>query len=105
MIIFISLLVIYLLVSIGLVRLYFYLQGLNQKKRDGTFVKLMNSYLLFAFFVLISLPFTIFFPAWLSEKLEVVERTPDTTMYFILFGCFVLAIAIWKGRIPKQNEF
>ena len=99
MIIFISLLVIYLLVSIGLVRLYFYLQGLNQKKRDGTFVKLMNSYLLFAFFVLISLPFTIFFPAWLSE------RTPDTTMYFILFGCFVLAIAIWKGRIPKQNEF
>ena len=103
MVFFIVLIFLYILICIGAVRLYFNLQSLNQKSRRNSLYKNINSYLLFACFVCLEIPFAIFFPAWLSEKLQVVERTSDTTMYFLLFGCLVLAVATWKGRIAKKD--
>lgn len=105
MLILVALIILYILICIGAFRLYFYLQYLNQQKRSDSLMKNINSYLLFACFICLEIPFAIFFPAWLSEKLHVFERTPNTTMYFLIFGCVVLATAIWKGRIAKKNTF
>ena len=105
MVTFILLIVGYILISIGACRVYFYLQCQNNQRRAGSFMKLISSYLLFAGFICLIIPFTIFFPSWLSEKLEFIDRTQNSTMYFILFGCVILIIALWKGRIHDQKQF
>jgi len=101
---FVALIFLYILISIGAFRLYFHLQSLNQKRKSDFLIKTINSYLLFACFICLEIPFAIFFPAWLSEKLQVVARTSDTTMFSLIFGCIVLAISIWKGRISKKDN-
>lgn len=104
MTIFITLIIIYMLVSYFGVRIYFCFQnGLKDKKNSLS--KLVFTYLIFFLFILVEIPFVIFFPAWISEKLDVFERTSETTMFLILFGVVVLIGAIWKGRASRANNF
>lgn len=85
--------------------MYFFFQDRNSKRATNTLNKNVIDYALFAGFICLQIPFSIFFPAWLSEKLEVVERTSDNTMYFLLFGCVVLAISMWIGWKSRPKAF
>ena len=46
------------------------------------------------------LPYSFFFPAWLSEYFAVWERTPNLTAFMLILGMVVSAIGLFKaGRI------
>ncbi len=49
-------------------------------------------------FLILFIPFGVFFPAWLSESMEVVERTRNITAGLILFGSAVLAASAFLGQ-------
>ena len=105
MTIFLFLILIYIILCVSGVKVYFHLQNRNKTKVQSTFKEHSFSYLLFVLFIFLEIPFAIFFPAWLSEKLAVVERTSESTMYFLLLGCLVLAFSIWKGRKFRPKYF
>ncbi len=46
----------------------------------------------------------LFFPAWLSEKLDFMERTPTTTGTLILLGCVVAGVAVWRAWLSKEGR-
>ena len=103
MILFVSLILIYTIVCIFGVRLYFYCHSTIKEVRKGV-SSILLSYLLFFIFVLIEIPFAIFFPAWLSAKLTIFEHSPNSTMFLLLFGVTVLALSIWKGRAHRPKR-
>lgn len=105
MTLFLFLLIGYVILCIVGVRGYFYLQKRNIEKVGSGFRQIIYSYLLFAIFICLEIPFAIFFPMWLNEKLTVVDRTSQTTMCFLLLGCLTLALATWKGRASKPEGF
>jgi hypothetical protein len=51
----------------------------------------------FLAFVVIEIPFAIFFPAWLAEKLSIFAPGSFSTGGLILLGAATLAAATWKG--------
>lgn len=55
-------------------------------------------YIAWILFIFIYIPYSFFFPAWLSESMELWQRTPDATMIMILFGAAISAIGIYKGE-------
>ncbi|MDN7134968.1 hypothetical protein J6J28_04405 [Pseudidiomarina sp. 1ASP75-5] len=98
----------YMLVCIAAVRAYFYCQNKLKSYKDSLPLTLL-SYMFFFVFILIEIPFAIFFPAWLSERFSVIERTSNNTMLLLLFGVFTLAFSIWQGRsahcnLPRKPE-
>jgi len=105
MISFIFLIPVYVFFCISGFKIYFYLQNKNMKQTQNKLKRGIATYGLFACFILLEIPFAIFFPTWLSEKLNIVERTSETTMYFLLFGCLVLAFSIWNGRKSRPKGF
>ncbi len=103
MIIFLILMLVYIALCIGGFKGYFYLQNINDRQKSNRFLKVCYSYVLFAIFICLEIPFALFFPAWLSEKL--IEGASESTIYFLLFGCFVLGMSIWKGRSYRPKNF
>lgn len=62
--------------------------------------KIVLEYIAALVFIALYIPYTFFFPTWLSEYLVVWERTSDITAIMILFGVVVSALAMLKaGRI------
>ena len=104
MTIFTVLIIIYIFVSYLAIHFYFHLQSRLISIKNVP-IKTLYIYVLFFLFILVEIPFVFFFPAWLSEKLEVFERTPETTMFLVLFGAIVLAGSIWKGRSSRPSNF
>jgi hypothetical protein len=105
MIEFSILIFIYIGICIGGFKLYFYLQGKNMDHANNRLRKWIVTYFLFAFFILLEIPFAIFFPFWLNNKLMVVEQSTNSSMYLLLSGCLVLAIALWYGRKSRPKGF
>jgi len=56
-----------------------------------------------AFFA-VMLILAFLFPAWLSEKLVVFERSEISTGILILFGGVVLVTTLWRGWLSKQGR-
>lgn len=62
--------------------------------------KIVLEYIAAIAFIVLYIPYSFFFPAWLSEYLAVWERTSDITAIMIIFGVVVSALAMLKaGRI------
>ncbi|MEP2651401.1 MAG: hypothetical protein ABJH06_05330 [Paraglaciecola sp.] len=62
--------------------------------------KIVLEYVAAIFFIVLYIPYSFFFPAWLSEYLVVWERTSDNTAIMIIFGVVVSSLAMLKaGRI------
>lgn len=57
----------------------------------------------FLIFLAIEVPIGIFFPAWLSERLEIFPRESLTTALLILLGCGTLATVVWNGWRRKGH--
>lgn len=53
-------------------------------------------------FALFLLP-VLFFPAWLSEKLVIFERSSTITSILILLGGVVLVMTLWRGWLSKDG--
>jgi len=100
---FIVAILVYVIACIIGVRAYFSLMSKSKIKLKNSLTQIISSYILFGVFVITVIPFAIFFPAWLSEKLMIIERTSTSTIILILFGCFVLALSIWKGRNYRKD--
>jgi hypothetical protein len=98
MIVFTFLMFVYVFLCMFGFKLYFHLRSRTISKNYSKFKKDILSYLLSTCFIVLEIPFAIFFPAWLGEELMIVERTSESSMYFLLFGCLVLAIALWNSR-------
>lgn len=56
----------------------------------------------FLAFVVVEMPFAVFFPWWLGERWNVFEAGQTPRAILILFGCATLATAIWFGM--KSTE-
>ena len=102
---FIIIILTYVFLCVKGVDSYFYLQSKNMSQTHNKLKKNIVTYLLFVLFVLLEIPFAIFFPVWLSEKLMVVEGNSEMRIIFLLFGCLVLGFSIWKGRNSKPKYF
>jgi hypothetical protein len=64
--------------------------------------KLFFEYMLWFAFIVIYLPFSFFFPAWLTEYFAVWERTSTTTMTMLFLGVLVSASCLFKyGRVRE----
>lgn len=105
MVSFVFLMPVYVFLCISGFKLYFHLQIKNTNQTQNKLKKVIITYGLFACFILLEIPFAIFFPTWLSEKLDIVELTSETRIYFLLFGCLVLAFSIWSGRKSRPIDF
>ena len=68
--------------------------------RRKVFGNLVFEYVAWLLFIVIYIPYSIFFPAWLSESLALWHRTQNTTLAMIIFGTVVCVFGIYKaGRI------
>lgn len=105
MILYALLTVLYAVTCVIGFKLYFYLQGRNMAQSYNRLNKGIVTYLLFLVFILLEIPFTIFFPFWLNSKLIVFETSKTSLMYLLLFGCFILAVALWFGRKSRPKGF
>ena len=85
-------------------KLYFFLQQKNLHTRDK-FKKGIASYALFILFICIEIPFAIFFPVWLNTRLNVLEKSSESTMYLLIFGVVVLSLSIWNARKDRPKGF
>lgn len=74
-----------------------YIAKANVTVRSKIKGKVVLEYIVWLAFIILYIPYSIFFPAWLSECLVVWERTPDLTAAMIILGCGVSAIAIFKA--------
>ena len=67
------------------------------------FLRYTLAFVVAVLFLILWLPFGIFFPAWLSESMEIVERTPNVTMGFVLFGgAVVTVLTVLAGRRQRN---
>jgi len=85
-------------------RTYFYFMDFLRQSPKNVFIRNLMIYGLFIVFVIIEIPFAIFFPAWISEKMAIFERTSFTTGGLILFGFFVLVISALLGRKNSKRS-
>jgi hypothetical protein len=85
-------------------KLYFFLQQKNLHTRDKL-KKGIVSYALFILFICIEIPFAIFFPAWLSTRLNVLDKSSESTLYLLILGVIVLSLSIWKARKDRPEDF
>ncbi len=76
---------------------YFIIQRGFDKTIKGNSKRLFFSYSLFLAFILIEIPIALFFPAWVSEVLEVIKYTPESTAGLIVIGCCVLVFSVIYG--------
>jgi len=74
-----------------------YIAKANVAVRGKIKGKVILEYIAWLVFIILYIPYSIFFPAWLSEYLVVWERTPDLTAAMIILGCVASAIAIFKA--------
>lgn len=105
MISFLILMSIYIALCIVGFKGYFYLQCKVKSLKSNNLSKAIYSYTLFIVFICVEIPFAIFFPAWINSKLMMLDENTATTASMLLFGCFVLAISIWKGKSYRPNDF
>ena len=90
----------FLIFAIGIV-LYVascvYLAKLNVIVRRKILGKLVFEIVAWLLFIMIYIPYSFFFPAWLSESLALWQRTQNTTSAMILFGVVVSVFGMYKG--------
>ena len=90
----------FLIFTVGIV-LYvascLYIAKLNVVVRRKILGKLVFEYVAWLLFIIIYIPYSIFFPAWFSESLALWQRTPNTTAVMILFGVTVMVFGVYKG--------
>jgi len=79
------------------IRGYFAGAGYLHQRLHNKAIRSVLLYPWFLAFVVVEVPFGIFFPAWLSEKWSVFPRTPGTTTGLLLFGSCCLALAAWRS--------
>ena len=85
----------YLVSCILIVRLHLKLR----LKASG---KSLFEYMLWFAFIVIYLPFSFFFPAWLTEYFAVWERTSNSTMMMLFLGMVVSVVCLFKyGRASE----
>lgn len=58
---------------------------------------LAAEYVLWIVFIVIYIPYSFFFPAWLSEVLEIWRRTENTTILMLSIGMVVSILGLYKG--------
>ncbi len=58
---------------------------------------LIFKYVAWLVFVVIYIPYSFFFPAWLSESVALWQRTQNTTMAMLFFGMAVSIFGLYKG--------
>ena len=105
MIFFLLYMAVYFLICLYGFKAYFFIQRKNREANYGAIKKGGITYLLFILFICTLVPFTLLFPAWLSETLKIADQTSESVMYFILFGGAVLALSIWVGRKSRPRSF
>ena len=69
-------------------------------------IRTMLLYIWFLGFVFCEVPFAFFFPAWLSESLEVFSPQPLTTGLLIMFGAVTFAFSgwyAWRGETARES--
>lgn len=77
-----------------------YIAKANVAVRSKIKGKIALEYIAWLVFIILYIPYSLFFPAWLSEYLVVWERTPNLTAAMIILGAVVSAIAMLKaGRV------
>lgn len=54
-------------------------------------------YAIFIPFILFLVPTGMFLPAWLAEKMNIVERTENSTILFLCVGMLVLSTSVIYG--------
>lgn len=64
----------------------------------------MIEYAIFVPFIVILLPAGIFLPAWLAEKMNIVDRTENGTIILLCIGMLVLATSIVYGWNKSKNR-
>jgi len=89
--------------TFGIIIYYFscvYIAKANVAIRKNIRGKIFLEYIAWIIFIVLYLPYSFFFPAWLSEYLAVWERTPNSTTFMLFFGMVVSVIGMFKaGRI------
>lgn len=61
-------------------------------------------YAVFVPFILVLLPAGMFLPAWLAEKMNIVDRTENSTIIFLCIGMLVLATSIIYGWNKSKSR-
>lgn len=87
-------------------RLYFSFVVNTHQKTWSKLTKGSVLAILFLGFIIIEIPFSIFFPAWVSAKLGIMvdEQGREFTSAFIGFGCFVLLSTLWMAWRSKEGR-
>jgi hypothetical protein len=81
-----------------------YFRKLNRTRpRNGILYRILE-YLLFLPFVLLVVPVSIFFPAWLSELLGVFQPTAKATSILLFVGMLALVVSVAFGRLTARRS-
>ncbi|MFT4805824.1 MAG: glucan phosphoethanolaminetransferase (alkaline phosphatase superfamily) [Psychroserpens sp.] len=87
----------YFYVCLMIVKLHKYVAEKLKDANRNQFYKLCTQYIWALLFIVTYIPFGIFFPAWLSSKVNLIEHSTNSTAVLILLGSFTLAITMWLG--------
>ncbi len=74
-----------------------YLAKLNARVRRKINGKLLFEYIAWLLFIVVYIPYSFYFPAWLSENMELWQRTPNTTIMMLFIGIAVSGFGLYKG--------
>jgi hypothetical protein len=89
-----------LIFAFGLIIYFFsciYIAKVNVAVRNKIKGKVALEYIAWLVFIILYIPYSFFFPAWLSEYLMVWERTPNLTATMLGLGMVVSVLAMFKG--------
>ncbi len=95
---FILVLFVYAYLCYLVVFAYFNLMARIKMSITNKIIRTFYQYALFLVFLVVDIPFSIFFPAWVSEKFLVIEHSSTSTLNLILLGCCVLVLTLWIGK-------
>jgi hypothetical protein len=79
------------------IRGYWLIAGYLHQKFHAPVTRTVLLHGWFLIFVIVEVPISIFFPAWLSGRWGIFAPEPRTTALLLLFGCATLALAAWRG--------
>jgi hypothetical protein len=79
-----------------------YLAKINIQLRRKIRGKIPLEYLMWFVFIIIYIPYSFYFPAWLTEYFPIWQRTQNTTMIMLFIGMVVSVYCLFKaGRINE----
>lgn len=74
-----------------------YLAKFNTRVRRKVNGTLLLEYIAWLLFIIVYIPYSFYFPAWLSESLAPWQRTSNTTTMMLFFGMAVSVFGLYKG--------